>query len=100
MSDNLPVPSFEITPFELLKMSLADFVEDGLPHHTITNLLFLAEDEVQFHAGMQAAIELKDIVLDHYDNEKEPDDGPFDEQDGGEDDDPFDLDRDDDNEDY
>ena len=92
MSGKPPIPSFELTPFDLLKASLADFVEEGLPHYTIINLLFLADDEIQFFTGMQAATELKDIVLDHYDTEREPDDYPFEEADDEDYDDPDDPD--------
>lgn len=96
MTDEPAPPSFSVTPLDLMKMSLAEFIEDGLPHHTIINLLFLADTEIEFFVGMQAAVELKDLVLDHYDKEREPDDYPFDETDDGTEDD-F---RDDDNEDY
>lgn len=82
LTENLPA-IWEPSGFDYVRAGLADFVIEGLPIHTLWNLSYIAKSPEEFFAGIQASTELKDIVLDHYDREKEPDNGSFDEQDPG-----------------
>lgn len=79
MTKDTPVP-WEPVEFDYVRAGLADFVVEGLPIHTLWNLSYIAKTPEEFFAGIRAATELKDIVLDHYDK-GDPDDGPFDEED-------------------
>jgi hypothetical protein len=56
-------------------------MEEGVPSQAVIDLCVIAENGVEFYSGMQALLELGDIISDHYDpQEKEPDDGAYDEE--------------------
>ena len=79
MSKNLP----SATPpsdYELMVGSIFAFLEDGIPHKSLFDLTVIAQTAKEFEAGMNASVELGDILNDHYDTyEMEPDDGTYDE---------------------
>jgi len=58
--------------------SIFAFLEDGIPHQALFDLTVIAQTALEFEAGMNAMVELGDIINDHYDT-REPDDGPYDE---------------------
>lgn len=80
LTENLPVP-WDLSDFDYVRAGLADFVVEELEPHTLWNLTYLATTPQEFFAGVQAAVELQDIVRDYYDTEREPDDYPFEETD-------------------
>jgi hypothetical protein len=56
-------------------------IEEDLPSQAIMDLCVIAKNGVEFHVGMRALVELGDVLRDHYDpEEKEPDDGTYDEE--------------------
>lgn len=85
---NLPVPNGP-SDYDRMRSSLFAFVADGITNQALEDLTVIAQNPLEFEAGMNAMVELGDIIRDH--NEKEPDDGTFDEEDilfwGTEDDD-------------
>lgn len=58
--------------------AIMDAIIEGIPSSAVRDLCVIAETPSQFFFGMQAMVELGDIIKDHYSN-KEPDDGTFDE---------------------
>lgn len=81
MTKNLPEPVPEYSPeaYDYMVASILDMVVDGVPHQAVWDLCFIAQNHEQFYAGMQAMVELGDIINDHC--EREPDDGTYDEED-------------------
>lgn len=59
---NLP-PDCE--PYDLMIASILDSVVDEIPPETVHDLCVIAQDPEQFYVGMQATVELWDIVKDH-----------------------------------
>ena len=80
MSDNPPVP-WDLEDFDYVRAGLADYVVEELEPSALWHLTFLATTPEEFFAGIQAAVELQDIVRDYYDTEREPDDYLFEEAD-------------------
>lgn len=64
--------------FERMVGSIFAFIDDDIPRQSLFDLTVIAETAEEFEAGMNALVELGDIIQDHYEN-KEPDDGPYDE---------------------
>lgn len=97
----LPVPT-PPSDFDRMVGSIFAFIEDGIPNQALYDLTILSDTAGEFEAGMSAMVELGDIIADHYDTVREPDDGPYDEEDDhlwgteGDDFDPDDFDPDDD----
>ena len=58
--------------------SLFAFIDDDIPMQALFDLTVIAETAEEFEAGMNAMVELGDILKDHNDR-REPDDGPYDE---------------------
>lgn len=67
-------------PYDFMVAAVLDMIEDSIPHDAVRDLCVIAQDAEQFHTGMQALVELGDIIEDHYDDKGEPDDGPYDEE--------------------
>lgn len=78
MSKNPPVP-VEPSDYDRMACSIFAFIADGIPIQALEDLTVIAENAKEFEAGMNAMVELGDIIADHYDN-KEPDDGTYDEE--------------------
>jgi len=79
MSKNPPAAT-PPSDYELMVGSIFAFLEDGIPHQALFDLTVIAHTAKEFEAGMNALVELGDILNDHYDTyEREPDDGPYDE---------------------
>jgi len=73
------VPDYTPEDYDYMISSILDMVVDGVPQKAVWDLCFIAQNSEQFYTGMQAMVELGDIINDHY--EREPDDGAYDEED-------------------
>ena len=67
--------------YDYMVAAILDMLVDGVPHQAVWDLTFIAQSAEEFYAGMQAMVELGDIINDHY--QREPDDGAYDEEDSG-----------------
>lgn len=76
-NSNLPA-MIPPSDFDRMVGSIFAFLDDGIPHQALFDLTVISQTADQFEAGMNAMVELGDIINDHYDK-KEPDDGPYDE---------------------
>jgi len=66
--------------FDRMTGSIFAFLEDGIPHQALFDLTVIAQNANEFEAGMNALVELGDILIDHYEQSyKEPDDGNYEE---------------------
>jgi Na+-transporting NADH:ubiquinone oxidoreductase subunit NqrA len=95
MTKNLPVTA-EPSDYDRMAASIFAFIADDIPIQALEDLTVIAENAKEFEAGMNAMVELGDILLDHYDfsrmlTMKEPDDGPYDEEGNPDDDGDYDI---------
>lgn len=64
-----------LEPYDLMVASILDFIYDDVPQEALHDLCVLAENELEFFAGMQAMVDLGDIIKDHYDRKEDSTNG-------------------------
>lgn len=77
---NLKAP-YTPDDYDLMVAATLDMVMDGVPHQAVYDLTIIAQTAPEYYAGMQAMVELGDILKDHHEyRQQEPDDGTYTEE--------------------
>lgn len=66
--------------FDRMVSSIFAFIEDGIQPQALFDLTIISNNAKEFEAGMNAMVELGDIMIDHNElSKREPDDGEYEE---------------------